>query len=158
MFIAALLLTATALGSSAPTAREAFEHYQKALTDGRYADAESCWTASTIDASKRLGISYDDVAAKYDCASPLVSLLPDMGDGRIIFSIDTVIDEADYSEIMASLYSASDTAECRYFAVQSDSGWQLISPLQALTGGWNIRETKFVTLFYSNNAIVNDHA
>jgi hypothetical protein len=149
-FIAILLATA-ALGSPAKTPAEAFDHYKKAVVDGRYADAENCWAASTIDASKHLGITYDDIQAKYDCASALISLLPDIRKGQITVSVDTVIDNGDYSKIMVSLYSVSDTTACRYFAVQSDSGWQLISPLQVLTAGWKIRETYFAKLYYTDS-------
>lgn len=153
-----MLLASLTFGSPAVTARQSFESYLSALEDARYADAEYFWAASTIDASKRLGITYDDAAAKHDCASPIISLLPDITAGRVMIHVDTVIDNADYSEIRVKLGSAADTIVCRYYAVQSDSGWQLISPLQVLAANWRIRETKYVRIHYSDSTLINDYA
>ncbi len=157
--IVVLICIATAaFGSPAKTPRDLFENYRSALTDGRYADAENCWDLSTIEASKRLGITYDNIAAKYDCASPLVTLLPEVRSGLITASVDTTIDKPDYSEVSLRLSTARDTSICRYFAVQSADGWKLISALQSLTADWKIHETKYVRLFYSDSTLINDYA
>jgi len=48
--IVLIVLTVSAFGSPAATARESFEQYLSALKDGRFDDAENCW-ARTASAS-----------------------------------------------------------------------------------------------------------
>ena len=136
----------------------AFNDYLAALKEMRWGDAERFWQPIVIDKSRRLGIVYTDVPAKYDCASPLMTALPAIRAGDLHISTTVVSPDSDTTRILVRIESATDSIMVTYFAEKSASGWQLTSPLYFYSHEWKIRRTAYADIYYADESLLNDYA
>jgi hypothetical protein len=145
-------------GSSQAQLSTAFNEYLQAILDENWQKAESCWFESDIEKSKRLGIIYDDVNAKYDCASPLFNILDELRRGSVQFAIlDSTINNG-IGRLDISFHSAQDTLAASYYLADDNNDWKLCSSLYAITQGWKVRQTKYTRVHYDDPVLINEYA
>lgn len=135
-----------------------FNEYSQALIAEEWDRAESCWLASEIKESKRLGITFTNIKAKYDCASPLINALDGIRRGDVqINTTETVVDEQ-LVKLSVQLTTHDDTTTTFYYLVKSDGRWWLCSALYALTRNWKMKQTRFANVYFSDTSLINDYA
>ncbi len=137
---------------------EVFDKYLQAMIDKRWNDAENCWLPLVISASKRLGITFTDVRAKYDCASPVHKYLEAIRDGIAEAKVVDISRHDDWAQLTVQLASHSDSLSVTYYAVESDDGWRLAAPIYLFTKGWRKQHTQYATIYYNDSSKINRHA
>ncbi|NQS97809.1 MAG: hypothetical protein HQ591_05090 [candidate division Zixibacteria bacterium] len=135
-----------------------FNDYLRALKNGDYVEAEGCWRAEDIRASKRLGIHYTGIQVKYDCASPVINALERIRLGKVDIEVKDAIQEGGRAELTVLLTSISDSAEAVYHLVKADNGWKLASPLYYYTGLWKRTQCNYANIIYQDSSLVNEYA
>lgn len=134
------------------------QEYFQAIKNQDWSTAESFWDESYIQSSKRLGISYQNISVKYDCASPMALASGLISSGLVTLAIDSMITTDDYAQIMATLKTGFDTVSATYFAVMTDAGWKLTTPSKLFTRDWNRLTTRYLNLYFSDSSRINDYA
>jgi hypothetical protein len=135
-----------------------FYRYLEALKSMQWSEAEECWAPDYVEVSRRLGITYEGIPAKYDCASPLVRIIDGISGGGVGVSVDSVEIEDDWARILLQLVTATDTAAISYYAVRAEGGWRLDSPLRILTRSWDTCHTRYTTIRYTDKGRLNKYA
>ena len=138
--------------------QETVENYIRALIDENWSKAESLWHPDEIAKSKRFGITYDDIPAKYDCASPLMEALDGIRLGVVKYSVGDVQDHDGWFDITMSLSTPSDSTTHHYYVVPQGNSYVLASPLYLHTKDWKTRESKYCRLIYTDSTLINSHA
>lgn len=135
-----------------------FNKYSQALIAEEWDRAESYWLTSDIEKSKRLGITFTNIKAKYDCASPLINALNDIRQGDVqINTTKTVVDDH-LVKLSVQLTTYDDTITTFYYLVESNGRWWLCSALYALTQNWGMKQTRFANVYFSDISLINDFA
>jgi hypothetical protein len=137
---------------------DVFDKYLQALIDERRDDAENFWLPSVISSSKRLGITFTDVPAKYDCASPIHKYLEAMRDGIAEAKVADIIHHDDWAELTVQLASYSDNLSVTYYAVESGDGWRLTAPIYLFTKDWRKLSTRYATIYFTDSSKINRRA
>ena len=135
-----------------------FDEYIQALILKQWDKAKSYWLPSEMEASKRLGISFNNIEAKYDCASPLLSALDGIRRGSI--GVDVVEDSTDNNtaRLMVKIYSENDSLITPYYLVKKDIKWYLCSRLHFYTRDWTSIQTRYTNVYFSDSSKINDYA
>lgn len=155
LFIIVAVLTDGVWGANDSTLTSLFERYLGFAISGKWDSAAACWQAEEITAANRLGTSYRDVPAKYDCASPVITALDGIKNGAVKVSVTGVADSGDYAEITATLVSGDEHLTPCYFASKTGDGWKLGSPLHILTGNWRVVSTKYFNIHIAAAGMIN---
>ena len=153
-----IILTEGACGANDSAVTALFGRYLDFATSGKWDSAAACWMPKEITAANRLGVSYREVLAKYDCASPVMTALEGIKSGAVKVSVTSVADSGDFSELTATLVSGDEDLTARYFAVNTERGWKFGSPLHLLTGKWPTVTTKYFVIHYADDALINSVA
>ncbi|MFH1700392.1 MAG: hypothetical protein ABIE07_07365 [Candidatus Zixiibacteriota bacterium] len=133
--------------------------YFNALKSGDFSKASSYWDPNFITASNRLGISFSDTPAKYDCASTILKNLNLISDGRAKVSIIGTEQNGDKAKTGISVTSGKDTIKYTYDAIRgSDEIWRLTSPAFYHCQDWNTKDTRYTRIFYNDASRLNKYA
>ena len=126
--------------------------------DGDQAKAESYWIPAELELSRRLGILYTDVEAKYDCASPVMNNLQGVREGSIIIKPGIATIHGDWAELPVSIIAAKDSAQTVYYFSRYEDEWCLTAPLFIHTRDWSTVETRYATVHFNDNRLLNSYA
>jgi hypothetical protein len=135
-----------------------FEAYLEDLLSSRWEQAESHWLPEVVQKSKRLGITYTGINAKYDCASPLLNALDGIRQGVVHLDVAKVELYEGWARITIKLIAPGDSLSYPYYLTKSDDNWKLTSALQVFTAGWESGTTKYARAHYSNARLINEFA
>ena len=121
--------------------------------------AESYWVKSEIERSRRLGIKFENIEAKYDCASPLITnphILNDPG-YKLNFateSLDSISTRID----IAIVGLRGDTLRTSYYLSRESDRRQLCSPMYIFTDNWYMIKTRYFNLTFTDSSLINNVA
>jgi len=132
--------------------------YLDAVTAGDWDRAESLWVPHVPAMSRRLGIRYRSVTAKYDCASPVYRVREAIRDGLVRVAVNPPQSRESFLEVPVQLTAADGETITPYYVVPFGDGWRLASRLDVLTRGWTVWQTRFAAVHCRDSALVNDHA
>lgn len=137
---------------------ETVSEYIKALGDGDINRAESCWLDDLIVMSKRLGIVYREVPAKFDCASLLIQKLNDIRSGKAKVFIGTPEEFEGYYKVPVTLIYNTTKESCEYYVVPYFGKWRLADRSYIFARSWPVLGTKYVDLHIGDSTLINNHA
>jgi hypothetical protein len=141
------------------TPDSAFQLYFNALISGDFPKASTYWDSDCIAASNRLGISFSDSPAKYDCASPILRNLDKISEGKALVLISKTEQNGSKARIQVSITSGGDTLDYNYHAIRgSNKIWRLTSPALYHCQDWEIKDTRYVRIFYNDSSRINEFA
>jgi hypothetical protein len=122
------------------------EAYLQAILQDDWAAAAQLWLHEDLAASRRLGIRYLDQPFKLDSASSLVLNRERYRAGEVHASVGEVKVDGATARIRILLQEGSRADSTSYFAVATDRGWRLASPITALTADWPRSNTEFLEI------------
>jgi hypothetical protein len=134
----------------------AVEKYLRAVKTENWAEAQSFWLNSEIERSRRMGILYDNIYAKYDCSSPLINSPQYILDVTVNPAVEFISD--DKARVQVSVLSFRDSTTIPYYLKKENGSWRLCSPMAIYTSGWDSIQTRYVKLFYSDKSRINRFA
>jgi len=102
-----VVITASASAKSSPV--DLIKEYISALKAADWKTAGKFWHPDFIARSKSLGITFDNVPVKYDCASNLFLSIEAIKSGQANIDTITSAQYPEYTEIQLRLANASDT-------------------------------------------------
>ncbi len=162
LFLTILVLIVTGgslFSADIPNDPEAFcQGYLDAIQSGSWERAREFWLPREVAKSQRLGITYQGISAKYDCASSLITNYEKMAAGLIEISIDNIKLEGNEAKFDIRQAYKSDTLLTRYYAQKIDGRWYLVSSMYANTRGWKKYATRFANVFCHDTSLINDYA
>lgn len=129
--------------------------YLDAIRAGDFQTAESFWTREDFVLSGRLGIEYECIQLKYDCASPII-YNPEIfriGGLKTIVSAKQV--DANTAEVLLQV-CAGDTIEFPYYLRKTDAGWKIVSQLKFYTQAWNHRDSEYARVYFAGDKAFAD--
>ena len=135
-----------------------FNAYVQALVAEDWEKAETYWLQEEIQASKRFGIAYTEVEAKYDCASSLINALASIRNGDVQVTVDDVVHHEDWAQISAQLTTLGESLTVPYYLVKSEEDWRLASPLFVYARNWKRHTTQYATVRFNNARSINEYA
>jgi hypothetical protein len=135
-----------------------FEKYLSALKAGEWHIAESYWHPDQVRAARRLGIEYDGIRAKYDCASPMIGALDFIREGAIGVEIRDILNRGEWVELRVALTGAQDPVTVSYYLVQDGMGWRLASLPFLASRQWPVRETEYARVLCNDSTRLNREA
>jgi len=155
---ALIVLTLSISASAGERPDSILIEYIEAIKNAEWKKSENLWESEFIERSRRFGIEYDNVPAKYDCASPVVLAIDGIRAGLADYEITRVDADSSQAKITLRLSSATDTLTVDYYAAKKDNRWLLTAPVYTLSADWYHTETKYVKLFFSDSSQVNKYA
>jgi hypothetical protein len=143
-----------------------FNAYVQALLAKEWEKAETYWLPEEIQASKRFGISYTGIEAKYDCASPLTQMLEAIRSGDMQVTVTDTVNHDDWAQISAQFTAVGESLVVPYYLVKSThplhggvgGGWRLASPLFVYARNWMRHDTRYATVHFSDASLINEYA
>jgi len=135
-----------------------FSSYVQTLVSEDWEKAETYWLPEEIQKSKRLGITYTGIKAKYDCASPLISALGKIRSGEVQVTVTDVVHREDWSQVSVQLTTLGESSTTTYYLVKSEGDWRLVSPLFVHSRNWKRHDTQYATVHFDNDSLINEHA
>lgn len=123
-----------------------------------WAAAESEWLASEVARSRRLGVTYTGVGAKYDCDSPVIGTIDGLRAGAVQYTVMPPQTVADTAVVMVRLQTDRESLDVPYHLVKTGARWRIVSQLWLSTQGWRQRETRYTTVHYQDSSLINDRA
>lgn len=137
---------------------QVFNDYLDALLRSEPLRAESHWIQEEIEKSRRLGIEFTRIEAKYDCASPVIENLDMIRNGQIEVVTGQPVYHETWIELPVKLVQDSSSVSTVYYLVKRGDTWKLSAPLFIFTENWNTITTDYVSLHYSDSTLVNSYA
>jgi len=157
-----LILLLSGLTISAPQSlaqpEAVFTRYLSALKAGEWEAADSCWHPEQVCAARRLGIAYEGIQTKYDCASEVIGALDYIRRGEVKVSIGDLLDRGEWVELRVILAGLEDSVTVPYYLVPYDREWRLSSMTFIVARRWPVRETRFARVFCSDSTRINGRA
>ncbi len=153
-----LLISSMLVSLSHTQPVQVFNGYLEALMRSDSILAESFWISEEIELSKRLGIEYIGIEAKYDCASPVIENLNLIREGSARVLTGNPLMRGEWLELPVNAVQGKDTLKTTYYMVRRGDDWKLTAPLFVHTGKWSTVETKYATLHYNDTSLVNGYA
>ncbi|MBD3170482.1 MAG: hypothetical protein GF307_13440 [candidate division Zixibacteria bacterium] len=155
LLISSVILSIIACNTALAQPEAVIEKYVEAVTNGKWRYADDLWLQREIEHSRRMGITYENIEAKYDCSSPLVSSAQ--------FIQQTDIQPTEYisdnkAKIVVKVRSFKDTVDVPYYLINENEKWQLCSPMAVYADGWESETSKYTRIFYSENSRINSYA
>jgi len=135
-----------------------FNAYVQAVVDGEWEKTEAYWLPEEMQASKRLGIIYTGVKAKYDCASPLINALEGIRSGDVKMKLADTVQHGDWTQISVQLVALDESVSIPYYLVKSEGDWKLVSSLFVHTRDWKRHDTRYVTIHFKDASLINEYA
>lgn len=135
-----------------------FNAYLQALISEDWQRAEGYWLSEEIQASRRLGIAYAGIKAKYDCASPLVNALESIRRGGVKVTVTDTVKHNDWTQISVQLTTTGESVRIPYYLVKSDGGWKLASSLFVHARNWKRHDTQYATIRFNDASLINEYA
>jgi hypothetical protein len=135
-----------------------FNEYLQALVAEDWEKAEKYWLPEEIRTSKRLDITYTSIKVKYDCASPLISSLEGIRNNEVKVTVTETIYHDDWAQMAVKLATDNDSVKVFYYITESEGEWRLASPLLVHTRDWKKYDTRYFTVHYSDESLINQHA
>ncbi|MCP4632118.1 MAG: hypothetical protein GY855_04265, partial [candidate division Zixibacteria bacterium] len=137
---------------------EISQKYFHALIDEEWEKAESCWLPYEVEISRRLGISFTGIKAKYDCTSPLVNSSSSIR--KDVINVQSSFEYIDDTTTKMTTYliTAKDTMVTQYYVLNSEGRWWICSALYPLTRDWKKISTRFFNIYFSDSTLINDYA
>jgi len=135
-----------------------FNNYVEALKAKEWKKAETYWLPQEIELSKRLGISYSGIDAKYDCASPIVNALEYIRNGNAQVIVTDKAFRENYAKISVQLVTPDESVTVPYYLVKSDDSWLMVSSFSVYTKDWKKYETRYVNVYCNDGTLVNEFA
>lgn len=132
------------------------DRYLQAAKAENWTEAQSFWLDSEIERSRRMGILYDNVNAKYDCSSPLINSPQYILDVTVNPAVEFISD--DKARVEVSVISLRDSTAIPCYLKQENDSWRLCSPMTVYASGWDSIQTRYVKLFYSDKSRINRSA
>ncbi len=154
----------TLASSSTPTIAQnspddLLHRYLIALHDNQIMPPESVWVETDIARSKSLGITFEGVSLKIDCASPHVYgkkyLSTDSWNHRISSDI---LDSVTAHGSISTICSNGDSIVSNYYLTKENGRWRLCSPLYLFTKGWYTIESQYYKIIFSDSTLINSYA
>jgi len=135
-----------------------FNAYVQALLAKEWEKAETYWLPEEIQASKRLGISYTGIEAKYDCASPLTQMLEAIRSGDMQVMITDTVNHDDWTQISVQFTAVGESLVVPYYLVKAENDWRLVSPLFVYARNWTRHDTRYATVHCSDASLINEYS
>ena len=135
-----------------------FNAYVQALLAKDWEKAETYWLPEKIQASRRFGISYTGIEAKYDCASPLTQMLEAIRSGDMQVTVTDTVNYDDWAQISVQFTAVGESLVVPYYLVKSENDWRLVSPLFVYARNWTRHDTRYATVHCSDANLINAYA
>jgi hypothetical protein len=141
-----------------------FNAYVQALLAKEWEKAETYWLPEEIQASKRFGISYTGIEAKYDCASPLTQMLEAIRSGDMQVTVTDTVNHPHtqvwgyWAQISVQFTAVGESLTTPYYLVKSGEEWRLASPLFVYARNWMRHDTRYATVHFSDASLINEYA
>ncbi|MEE9443027.1 MAG: hypothetical protein V3V99_10225 [candidate division Zixibacteria bacterium] len=159
IILPAFYVIAASLAYAQSTPDTTLQSYFDAVKSGRFNEAARYWEPKFVNAAKRLGISFSDAPLKFDCASPILRNLNKISEGKAKVSITNTAQNGNKAKIQVSVSSGGDTINYTYYAIRdSDKIWLLTSPAFYYCQDWEIKDTRYVRIFYNDASRINEFA
>ncbi len=120
--------------------------------------AASYWDSQYIDLCNRFDISYANVPAKFDCASPVIRYLKDIKSGTYSITTELISSMDGIAQVRLRILSSNDTLSYVYHLRRLKDDWQITSPLIGLAQESFSIDTKYCRLFFKDSSRINDFA
>jgi len=158
-FLIPVLVFGAAVTVSAETSPDSLlPRYVDALLRKDRTAAEECWLPSEVARSHQLGIVFEGVDAKFDCASPLHDALDGVRAGAVQIEFLPPEGNGDFRRAGLLLRAGKDSLHTTYHLIQKEGAWHLCSPLAVWASAWKSRETSYGRVVYSDSSFLNSYA
>ena len=151
-----VVITASASAKSSPV--DLIKEYISALKAADWKTAGKFWHPDFIARSKSLGITFDNVPVKFDCASNLFLSIEAIKSGQANIDTITSAQYPEYTEIQLRLANASDTVYDYYCFVPFNGEMKIVPRYYIHSKDWNTVQTGFTTIHYNNDSLINEYA
>ena len=157
LIIGIISLSIAAMAENTP--ENLLRRYVDALKDQSSLPLDLFWTAGDIARSYNLGISFEGINVKIDCASPLVFKAKYIKDNSCrtnirIEQIDSIAAKG-YIDIICP---GGDSLAVPYQMIKENGRWFLCSSLYLYSKSWDEIESKYYRIIYTDSSLINDYA
>lgn len=154
-----ILIIALILGLSNVYAQSrVVSDYITSVSEGDWKKAQSYWLESVIEQSRKSGIFFDNVGAKYDCASLIMNRLDDIRSGQVRVIVGAPIDHTDYQVVKVTLAYNVNSEYYDYYVVPSFGEWKIADRAYIFARSWPVVSTKYVDIHVGDSSLVNKYA
>lgn len=159
LIILAAVVTANGVSSSENTPESFLKQYTNTLKNLDTIPIESVWVADDIARSRNLGIKFEGITTKIDCASPLIFNTKYLFDS--ICKEDVRVEQIDSLTAKGSIDIVcmdGDSITSSYFMTKENGRWWLCSSMYVFTKNWHIIQSKYFKIIFSDSSLINKYA
>lgn len=154
----ALLALFCSIGARAATTPEdLLTTYLHAIDSEDWTAAEACWSPADREVADRLGIVYEKVPLKIDCASPLLLERGRWSADGVVTQASPAADDA-RAKLRVQLAPELGGRIAHYDATRIDGAWYLTLPTTARSAGWTRIDTEYLDVCTDDPRRVSDAA
>ncbi|MEZ5359687.1 MAG: hypothetical protein R3F48_12785 [Candidatus Zixiibacteriota bacterium] len=129
--------------------------YISAIMKGDTTTARDYWDAEYLQLCNRLGIEFEGVSAKYDCASPLYQYEEELKSGTYSLEVGEAQVSGATARIPLMIVSPTDTLSYAYHCRQQDGRWVISPVVMELKKTLLYYDTKFCRVYFDDSSRIN---
>ena len=137
---------------------ETLQNYFNAVFEENWPEAENFWLPGQIAQSKQLGIIYTGLPLKIDGASPVILNFEYLKDNQDWIKIGEPSQTDSIITIPITVTFPQDTLYYDYLLLEQGDEYQIISPMFAHTSDWEVLDTKYFRIHYTDHTKINQYA